>query len=114
MKAATSNILKKCGITADLKGWSYVGRAIEMVIDNWDTIHHITKELYPSVAKEFNTTSSRVERAIRHAIETGFEKASYSDISVIFGNTVDPNKGKVTNSAFIAIVADALIHEGEA
>lgn len=111
MKEATSRVLRKCGIPADILGWAYAGRAIEMVMDNWDLINQLTKKLYPSIAKEFNTTASRVERAIRHAVEVGFNTAPYDELKEIFGNTIRPDTGKVTNGAFIATVADILIHE---
>lgn len=113
MKTATANILRKCGIRPDLKGWEYTGCAIEMVMNNWNLTHAITKELYPAVAKQFNTTRSRVERAIRHAVEVGFDLTPISTMQEIFGNTLDPHSGKVTNATFIATIADILMREGE-
>ena len=114
MKTATANILRKCGIRPDLKGWEYAGCAIEMVMDNWNLTHAITKELYPAVAKQFNTTRTRVERAIRHAVETGFDFMPIDTMHEIFGNTIDPEKGKTTNAVFIATLADILMREEEA
>ena len=92
-------------IPSHLKGYPYTMRAIELVVHDHDLIHYVTGGIYPTIAKEFNTTASRVERAIRHCIEVGWSRADYDTLMQYFGNTVSPNKGKPTNSEFIAQVA---------
>lgn len=100
--------LKVCGIPPHIKGYDYLGEAIEMVLADHNHIHTITKTLYPAVAKKFNTTYSRVERAIRHAIETSFNNLDPNTMFDIFGNTIDYNRGKPTNSQFIATLAELI------
>lgn len=92
-------------IPSHLKGYPYTVRAIELVVHDHDLIHYVTGGIYPTIAKEFNTTASRVERAIRHCIEVGWSRADYDTLMQYFGNTVSPSKGKPTNSEFIAQVA---------
>ena len=96
------------GIPAHIKGYQYLRHAIMLVIDNLDIINSITKQLYPTVAQDFNTTASRVERAIRHAIEVAWDRGDTEVIDSIFGYTVATAKGKPTNSEFIAMIADKL------
>ncbi|MFZ7131097.1 MAG: sporulation transcription factor Spo0A [Eubacteriales bacterium] len=103
-----TNILHEIGVPAHIKGYIYLREAIQMVIDNLELLGAVTKELYPSIANKYNTTSSRVERAIRHAIEVAWTRGRVETIDNIFGYTIDNHKGKPTNSEFIAMVADKL------
>lgn len=100
--------LKELGVPADLSGYFYLRKAIELMVQDMSYMHGITKKLYPDVAKKFNTTPSRAERAIRHAIEVACYRGNIELQHKIFGNTVDANKGKPTNSEFIVTVADWL------
>ncbi len=86
----------------------YLREAITMVVNDMELLSAITKELYPSIAKKYNTTASRVERAIRHAIEVAWGRGQIDAINKIFGHTIHNDKGKPTNSEFIAMVADKL------
>ena len=92
-------------VPAHLKGYPYIVKAIELLVYKPDMIHDVTKGIYPVIAKEFSTTPSRVERAIRHGIEVGWTRSDYDTQMQYFGNTVSPDKGKPTNSEFIAQVA---------
>lgn len=103
-----TDIIHEIGIPAHIKGYQYLRFAIIMVIDDLDIINSITKELYPTVAKEFNTTPSRVERAIRHAIEVAWDRGDTDVLNSFFGYTIANSKGKPTNSEFIAMIADKL------
>lgn len=103
-----TEIIHEIGIPAHIKGYQYLRHAIIMVIDNLDIINSITKELYPTVAKDFNTTPSRVERAIRHAIEVAWDRGDTEVLNSFFGYTIANSKGKPTNSEFIAMIADKL------
>lgn len=103
-----TDIIHEIGIPAHIKGYQYLRHAIIMVVDNMDVINSITKELYPTVAKDFNTTSSRVERAIRHAIEVAWDRGDTEVLNSFFGYTIANSKGKPTNSEFIAMIADKL------
>ena len=103
-----TDIIHEIGIPAHIKGYQYLRFAIIMVIDDLDIINSITKELYPTVAKEFNTTPSRVERAIRHAIEVAWDRGATDVLNSFFGYTIANSKGKPTNSEFIAMIADKL------
>lgn len=96
------------GVPAHIKGYQYVREAILMAIQNDDMINAVTKSLYPHLAEKFNTTPSRVERAIRHAIEVAWNRGQIEVHDKIFGYTVNSNKGKPTNSEFIAMIADRL------
>ena len=96
------------GVPAHIKGYQYVREAILMAIQNDDIINAVTKSLYPHLAEKFNTTPSRVERAIRHAIEVAWNRGQIEVHDKIFGYTVNSNKGKPTNSEFIAMIADRL------
>ena len=91
-----------------IKGYQYLREAIIIAVENMDVINAITKILYPQVAKTFQTTSSRVERAIRHAIEVAWERGDIETLQRFFGYTVSNAKGKPTNSEFIALIADKL------
>lgn len=103
-----TKIIQEIGVPAHIKGYLYLREAIHMVIENMDYLGAVTKELYPSVAEKFNTTASRVERAIRHAIEVAWNRGKIDTIESIFGYTVNNNKGKPTNSEFIALIADKI------
>lgn len=103
-----TNIIHEIGIPAHIKGYQYLRFAIIRAVDNLDIINSITKELYPTVAKEFNTTPSRVERAIRHAIEVAWDRGDTEVLNSFFGYTIANTKGKPTNSEFIAMIADRL------
>ncbi len=103
-----TNILHEIGVPAHIKGYMYMRDAIKMVISNQELLGGITKELYPAIARKYNTTSSRVERAIRHGIEVAWSRGRVETLDMIFGYTIDQNKGKPTNSEFIAMVADKI------
>jgi two-component system response regulator (stage 0 sporulation protein A) len=103
-----SSTLQKLGMTCNLKGYRYVRTAIAMVFEDVRLLGLITKELYPNIAKLNGTTSSRVERAIRHAIETAWNKGNRTFVDSLFKGTISYNKSKPTNSEFIALLADEL------
>ena len=103
-----TEILHHLGVPAHIKGYQYLRNSIIKSVDNPDIINAITKELYPSVAKNFQTTSSRVERAIRHAIEVAWDRGDVDVLSSYFGYTISNLKGKPTNSEFIAMISDKL------
>lgn len=103
-----TEIIHEIGIPAHIKGYQYLRYAIIMVVEDLDIINSITKELYPTVAKDFNTTPSRVERAIRHAIEVAWDRGDTEVLNSFFGYTIANSKGKPTNSEFIAMIADKL------
>ena len=108
LEALVTNIIHEVGVPAHIKGYQYLREAIMMVVDNIDMINQITKQLYPEIAHKYKTTSSRVERAIRHAIEVAWSRGKIEATESIFGYTVNANKGKPTNSEFIAMIADKL------
>lgn len=108
LEADITNIIHEIGVPAHIKGYMYLRKAITMVYEDIELLGSITKVLYPDVAKHFNTTSSRVERAIRHAIEVAWSRGNIDAISSLFGYTVNISKAKPTNSEFIAMVADKL------
>ena len=108
LEARVTNILHEIGVPAHIRGYHYMRSAIMMAVDDIDVLNYITKELYPTIAKKCNTTPSRVERAIRHAIEVAWSRGRVDAIDSIFGYTVSNNKGKPTNSEFIALIADRL------
>lgn len=103
-----TEIMHQLGVPAHIKGYIYLREAIELVINNIELLGAVTKELYPTVAKNHQTTSSRVERAIRHAIEVSWDRGNVTVLSKFFGATVSPSSGKPTNSQFIAKIADKL------
>ncbi|MCX7923248.1 MAG: sporulation transcription factor Spo0A [Clostridia bacterium] len=108
LEAEVTNIMHEIGVPAHIKGYQYLRDAIMMVVKDLDIINSITKQLYPNIAREYNTTPSRVERAIRHAIEVAWSRGQVDTIDSLFGYTVNIGKGKPTNSEFIAMVADKL------
>ncbi|MFW6389643.1 MAG: sporulation transcription factor Spo0A, partial [Halanaerobiales bacterium] len=103
-----TEVMHHLGVPAHIKGYIYLREAIELVIKDIEYLGAVTKELYPSVAEKFNTTPSRVERAIRHAIEVSWDRGNIKALNKYFGNTVSANSGKPTNSQFIAKIADKL------
>lgn len=103
-----TELLHEIGVPAHIKGYMYLREAITMVYNNIDILGGITKVLYPTVAKKYKTTSSRVERAIRHSIEVAWNRGNVDAISQIFAYTISYNKSKPTNSEFIAMIADKL------
>lgn len=108
VETMVTEMIHEIGIPAHIKGYQYLRHAIMLVIDNLDVINSITKTLYPTVAQDFRTTSSRVERAIRHAIEVAWDRGDTEVLNSIFGYTIATSKGKPTNSEFIAMIADRL------
>lgn len=108
-----TSVIHEVGIPAHIKGYHYLREAILMVIDRVDLLGAVTKELYPGIATKFKTTSSRVERAIRHAIEVAWSRGNYEAITKLFGYTISAERGKPTNSEFIAMVADRLRMQAE-
>ena len=108
LEAEITNIIHEIGVPAHIKGYLYLREAIAMVVENTGLLSAVTKELYPSIAKKFNTTSSRVERAIRHAIEVAWSRGKVDTINNLFGYTINNHRGKPTNSEFIAMIADKL------
>lgn len=104
-----TDILHKIGIPAHIKGYKYLREAISLTIDNPDDYSSVTKTLYPTIAKTFDTTPARVERAIRHAIEIAWNRGEATTISEYFGCTISNTRGKPTNSEFIAIISDTLL-----
>jgi two-component system response regulator (stage 0 sporulation protein A) len=108
IEAEITNIIHEIGVPAHIKGYLYLREAIGMVVENIEYLSAVTKELYPNIAQKFNTTPSRVERAIRHAIEVAWSRGKMDTINRLFGYTVHNGKGKPTNSEFIAMIADKL------
>ncbi len=106
-----TSVIHEIGVPAHIKGYHYLRDAILLAVNNIDIINAVTKVLYPTVAKKFSTTPSRVERAIRHAIETAWTRGDIDTLNKFFGYTVSNTKGKPTNSEFIAMIADKLILE---
>lgn len=103
-----SGIIREIGIPAHIKGYRFLREAISMVCEDISTLSGITKTIYPTIADKFKTTPSRVERAMRHAIEVGWTRGNIDTISQVFGYTVHTSKSKPTNGEFIAMVADKL------
>lgn len=108
LETEITSIIHEIGVPAHIKGYMYLREAITMVVNDMELLSAVTKELYPSIAKKYNTTASRVERAIRHAIKVAWGRGQVDAINKLFGYTVHNEKGKPTNSEFIAIIADKL------
>ena len=108
LETVVTEVIHEIGIPAHIKGYQYLREAIILSINDMDIINAITKALYPAVAKKFGTTPSRVERAIRHAIEVAWDRGDIETLQKFFGYTVSNIKGKPTNSEFIAMIADRL------
>lgn len=114
LEGSITSIIHEIGVPAHIKGYLYLREAITMVYNDIELLGSITKVLYPDIAKKYNTTASRVERAIRHAIEVAWSRGNIDSISSLFGYTVSMSKAKPTNSEFIAMVADKLRLEHKA
>ena len=108
MESQVTKIIHQIGVPAHIKGYQYLRTAILMTIEDSDVINSVTKILYPSVAKKYGTTTSRVERAIRHAIEVAWDRGDVDTLNSYFGYTIQNTRGKPTNSEFIAMIADNL------
>ena len=108
LESSITAIMHELGVPAHIKGYHYLRYSIMMVVNNLELINSVTKELYPAIAVQFNTTPSRVERAIRHSIEVAWSRGQIDAIDSLFGYTINNNKGKPTNSEFIAMIADKL------
>ena len=108
LEVTVSEIMHQIGVPAHIKGYQYLREAIILSINNTEMMNSVTKVLYPTVAKTFNTTASRVERAIRHAIEVAWDRGDVDVLSAYFGYTIQNTRGKPTNSEFIAMISDKL------
>lgn len=108
LETDVTNIIHEIGVPAHIKGYQYLRDAIMMSVDDTEMLGSITKQLYPSIAKLHKTTPSRVERAIRHAIEVAWSRGKMETINDLFGYTVNGGKGKPTNSEFVALIADKI------
>ncbi len=108
IETQVTRIIHQIGVPAHIKGYQYLRTAILMTISDSDVINSVTKVLYPSVAKKYQTTTSRVERAIRHAIEVAWDRGDVDTLNSYFGYTIQNSRGKPTNSEFIAMIADNL------
>jgi len=111
LKNMVTSVIHEIGVPAHIKGYQYLREAIMIAVDDMDVINAVTKVLYPEVAKRFGTTPSRVERAIRHAIEVAWDRGDLETLQKYFGYTVSNAKGKPTNSEFIAMISDRLVLE---
>lgn len=108
LEIIVTNMIHEIGVPAHIKGYQYLRDSIIMAVYDMDILNSITKQLYPAIAEKFHTTSSRVERAIRHAIEVAWGRGKMDTIDALFGYTVHAGKGKPTNSEFIALIADKI------
>lgn len=108
LEADVTDIIHEIGVPAHIKGYQYLRDAIMMSVEDMEMLNSITKILYPTIAKKYQTTSSRVERAIRHAIEVAWSRGKMDTIDELFGYTINTGKGKPTNSEFIALIADKI------
>lgn len=108
IETQVTKIIHQIGVPAHIKGYQYLRTAILLTVQDSDVINSVTKVLYPSVAKKYQTTTSRVERAIRHAIEVAWDRGDVDTLNSYFGYTIQNNRGKPTNSEFIAMIADNL------
>lgn len=103
-----TNMIHEIGVPAHIKGYQYLREAIMMSVDDTEMLGSVTKVLYPTIAKHYQTTPSRVERAIRHAIEVAWSRGKMETLDALFGYTINTGKGKPTNSEFIALIADRI------
>lgn len=108
LETLVTEFIHELGVPAHIKGYQYIRTAIMMVVENMDMLNYITKQLYPEIAHAYNTTASRVERAIRHSIEVAWTRGKPETMNEIFGYTIHTGKGKPTNSEFIAMAADRI------
>lgn len=114
LESDVTEVIHRIGVPAHIKGYCYLRSAIMMAVRDSDVINSVTKVLYPTVAKQYNTSSSRVERAIRHAIEVAWDRGDVDTLTSYFGYTIQVSRGKPTNSEFIALIADRLRIERKA
>lgn len=103
-----TDMIHEIGVPAHIKGYQYLREAIMMSVNDIEMLSSITKVLYPTIAEKYDTTSSRVERAIRHAIEVAWNRGRMETLNALFGYTISTGKGKPTNSEFIALIADKI------
>lgn len=103
-----TNMIHEIGVPAHIKGYQYLREAIMMSVEDTEMLGSVTKVLYPTIAKRYQTTPSRVERAIRHAIEVAWSRGKMETLDALFGYTINTGKGKPTNSEFIALIADRI------
>ena len=103
-----TDMIHEIGVPAHIKGYQYLREAIMMSVEDVEMLGSITKVLYPTIAKKYQTTPSRVERAIRHAIEVAWSRGRMETLDALFGYTINTGKGKPTNSEFIALIADKI------
>ena len=103
-----TEIIHQIGVPAHIKGYHYVRESVALAVENPEILHSVTKQLYPEVAKQFHTTASRVERAIRHAIEVAWDRGDVDTLNSYFGYTIHNGRGKPTNSEFVAMIADKI------
>ncbi len=108
LRKDVTDMIHEIGVPAHIKGYQYLREAIMMSVEDAEMLNSITKILYPTIAKKFQTTSSRVERAIRHAIEVAWNRGKMETLDAMFGYTINTGKGKPTNSEFIALIADKI------
>ena len=108
LEVIVTNIIHEIGVPAHIKGYQYLRDSIKMAVTDMDILNSITKQLYPTIAKMHKTTPSRVERAIRHAIEVAWNRGKMDTIHELFGYTIQSGKGKPTNSEFIALISDKI------
>ena len=108
LESQVTKVIHQIGVPAHIKGYQYLRAAIIMTVNDGDVINSVTKILYPTVARQYATTSSRVERAIRHAIEVAWDRGDVDTLNSYFGYTIQHDRGKPTNSEFIAMIADNL------
>ena len=108
IEVVISDIMRRIGVPAHIKGYQYLRKSIVLCVNDSEMLGSVTKILYPTVAKEFGTTASRVERAIRHAIEVAWDRGDVDVLSSFFGYTIQAQRGKPTNSEFIAMIADKI------
>lgn len=108
LETEVTNMIHEIGVPAHIKGYQYLREAIIMSVEDTSVLSSITKILYPGIAKKFSTTPSRVERAIRHAIEVAWSRGKMETLDGLFGYTINTGKGKPTNSEFIALIADKI------
>ena len=108
LEAVVTRIIHEIGVPAHIKGYQYLRSAIVIAVGDMDILNSITKQLYPTIAQMYGTTASRVERAIRHAIEVAWSRGKIETINELFGYTISAGKGKPTNSEFVALIADKI------
>ncbi len=113
LKVIVTDIIHRAGVPAHIKGYHYLREAIMLSVNDSEMLNSVTKMLYPSVAKKFNTTPTRVERAIRHAIEIAWDRGNIGTLNSLFGCTLSTTRGKPTNSEFIALIVDKINIKGE-